>query len=35
MKMTELNPNENDQALPLTEIEGIVRKGEKTPIIGK
>lgn len=35
MKMTDLNPNEDDASLPLTEIEGIVRKGEKASLLGK
>ncbi len=35
MKMSESNPVEDDQALPLTEIEGIVRVGEKESILGK
>ena len=35
MKMSETNPVEEDQALPLTEIEGIVRIGEKQTIFGK
>jgi hypothetical protein len=35
MKMTELNPNEDDGCLPVTEIEGIVRKGEVASVTGK
>ncbi len=35
MKMTDLNPNEDDSGLPLTEIEGIIRKGEVATLAGK
>lgn len=33
--MSEANPNEDDQALPVTEIEGIVRRGEQPSWGGK